>query len=329
MTNAQIYRKTLPIALLRMLLCFAVFLVTAALPVIAFLLTINGERNVCVIATSVALIVGIVILCLAGRYLGYLFKAGQIAMITKGVTEGELPEHIVEAGKEAVKSRFGTATVYFFLRSAISTITSQLTKGLSAAGAAIGSLGGESGKKAGGAVGDAIGIAVAVVLEYVNYCCLGWVFHNPKQSSFHSTCDGAVLYFQNWKTLLKNAAKILGITLLSFVLIGGSLTLLSHTIIAPMQGLGQLMDFVAQAAEVDGAMAEWIVAAVFGVICWLIVHSALVEPYILVSVLRKYMEAAEQNPPKVDVYEKLCGLSKKFKDLLGKAQTEEGAAQHA
>ena len=67
-----------------------------------------------------------------------------------------------------------------------------------------------------------ISAVVSVVLEYLNYCSLGWVFLHSEQSAFKSTCDGAVIYFQNWKTLMKNSAKVIAITLVSLALIGGA-----------------------------------------------------------------------------------------------------------
>ncbi len=318
MTNFEIYKKTLPFALWRIVYSLLGLLVMVGLPVGAFLLT-RGNEQTCVIVTSIAAVIGIVLFAFLARYLSYMLKAGQIAMITEGVSEGEMPDNVLEAGKEAVKTRFVAANVYFGLQSLIKGITSELTRGITGVAGALGSLGGESGRGVGTGIGSAISAFVEIVLEYVNYCCLGWVFRNKGQNAFKSTCDGAVIYFQNWKVLLKNAAKVIGISLLSLVVIGGPLTVLFRSLIGTSRGLIQLLAAIATEMEIETSLCVWCAAAVGGVLVWGVIHGALVKPYILVSVLRKYMEAAEETPPKVDIYGKLCKLSRKFRKAFDKS----------
>ena len=319
MTNFQIYRKTLPFAFLRLLFSFLGLLVAVLLPVAAFFITKNMPEKTMVIICGIVTVIGLLGFILLARYLGYLLQAGQIAMITRGVVDGSLPDNVVEEGKAAVKKRFVTANVYFGLQSLIRGITSQITNGVTSATTALGSLGGEDGESVLGAIGGVISAFIAIVLEYVNYCCLGWVFHNSDQNAFKSTCDGAVVYFQNWKVLLKNAGKVFGITLLSLVVIGAPLAYLAYTILNATHGVSSLVAAVAEATQLDAATSLIVIAVVLGLIAWAIIHSALVKPYILVSVLRKYMEAAEANPPKLDVYGKLCKLSKRFTTAMEKA----------
>ena len=59
---------------------------------------------------------------------------------------------------------------------------------------------------------------------------------------------------------------------------------------------------------------------------WSGLHGAFVKPYILVSVMRRYIEAGRADTPQVDVYEKLSGMSKGFKKALGRAEQEGAAA---
>lgn len=321
MTNWQIYKKTLPFTGLRILFSLLGLALALAIPVVAFLLS-QGNESACVTVTVIAAVVGLVVFVVLCRYLSYLFKAGQIAMMTAGLTDGQIPDRVVAAGKEAVKSRFVAANVYFALDSAIKAITSQLTKGITGAAGALGSLGGEQGSSVAGGIGGAISAFVSIILEYVNSCCLAWVFYHKEQNAFRSTCDGAVIYFQNWKVLLKNAGKVFGVTLLSLLLIGGAACGLSYALIGQARGLTSLLTAIGQSLEVDGDTVRIIASGAVGLICWGVLHSALVAPYLLVSVLRKYLEAGAQNPPKVDVYEKLCGISKKFKQTWRKAEPE-------
>ncbi len=55
-------------------------------------------------------------------------------------------------------------------------------------------------------------------------------------------------------------------------------------------------------------------------------HSAFVKPFILISVMRRYIEAGLANPPKVDLYGKLAGMSAGFRKALERDKEEAGAA---
>ena len=48
---------------------------------------------------------------------------------------------------------------------------------------------------------------VNISLGYIDECCFGWTFYNPQQGAFQSAADAVVIYAQNWKVLLKGAAK--------------------------------------------------------------------------------------------------------------------------
>ncbi|WP_234999383.1 hypothetical protein [Parabacteroides chinchillae] len=58
-----------------------------------------------------------------------------------------------------------------------------------------------------------------ISLGYIDECCLGYTFYHPNQNAFKSAADGVVIYAQNWKTLLKGAAKITVVVILSFVVV--------------------------------------------------------------------------------------------------------------
>lgn len=329
MTNSEIYRRTLKFALMRLLCTIIGIIVVIGLPVGAFIAAAGASEGIAAIAAGAGLIVGIIVFVLIARYAGYLFTAGQIAMIAEGVSSGDLPEDTYAAGKRAVKERFATASVYFVLMGITKAISSEITMGINAVTSAI-----EGGAKAGPAstVGSVVSTVISVVLEYLNYCSLGWVFLHKDQSAFKSTCDGAVIYFQNWKVLLKNAAKVIGFTLVSLVVIGGVFFGASYLIlgaIGPLQGV--LADIDASLVLDDGTAAPAgttlvVLSIVVALLFWSGLHGAFVQPYILVSVMRRYIEAGQANPPKVDLYGKLAGMSKSFRKALDKAQPDSTGA---
>lgn len=329
MGNVEIYRKTLRFSVMRLLVTILGIFIIVALPLATFLITAGMSEVACVVATFVAFIVGIVVFALIIRYCGYLFTAAQVAMITEGVSKGTLPDDVYAAGKQAVKRRFVTASVYFALWSITKAITNQITAGLNALGRVA-----DAGNNAGPAstVAGIVSTVISVVLEYLNYCSLGWVFLNANQSPFKSTCDGAVVYFQNWKTLLKNAGKVIGITAVSLVVIGGIFFGLGYLAFGSIPSMTAVLADIDAAATLDDGSAVppgtslIILCAIVALLLWGGIHSAFVKPFILISVMRRYIEAGLANPPKVDLYGKLAGMSAGFRKALERDKEEAGAA---
>ena len=50
---------------------------------------------------------------LLNHYIGYLVKAGHVAVIAQAFKNGIVPNNPVSVGKEMVKERFGTSNIYF------------------------------------------------------------------------------------------------------------------------------------------------------------------------------------------------------------------------
>ena len=329
MGNVEIYRKTLRFSVMRLLVTILGIFIIVALPLATFLITAGMSEVACAVATFVAFIVGIVVFALIIRYCGYLFTAAQVAMITEGVSKGTLPDDVYAAGKQAVKRRFVTASVYFALWSITKAITNQITAGLNALGRVA-----DAGNNAGPAstVAGIVSTVISVVLEYLNYCSLGWVFLNANQSPFKSTCDGAVVYFQNWKTLLQNAGKVIGITVVSLVVIGGAFFGLGYLAFGSIPSMTAVLADIDAAATLDDGSAVppgtslIILCVIVALLLWGGIHSAFVKPFILISVMRRYIEAGLANPPKVDLYDKLAGMSAGFRKALERDKEEAGAA---
>lgn len=329
MGNVEIYRKTLRFSVMRLLVTILGIFIIVALPLATFLITAGMSEVACAVATFVAFIVGIVVFALIIRYCGYLFTAAQVAMITEGVSKGTLPDDVYAAGKQAVKRRFVTASVYFALWSITKAITNQITAGLNALGRVA-----DAGNNAGPAstVAGIVSTVISVVLEYLNYCSLGWVFLNANQSPFKSTCDGAVVYFQNWKTLLQNAGKVIGVTVVSLVVIGGAFFGLGYLAFGSIPSMTAVLADIDAAATLDDGSAVppgtslIILCVIVALLLWGGIHSAFVKPFILISVMRSYIEAGLANPPKVDLYGKLAGMSAGFRKALERDKEEAGAA---
>nr|AHF24371.1 hypothetical protein [uncultured bacterium Contig575] len=318
MNNKDIYRRTLSFSIRRLLWDVAAFLILAALAGAGYLLA-EKLTNRGLIGLGIGALAGIIAVAIFLRYISYTYKAGQIAMMTRAVAEGTLPEDVIGEGKKVVKERFATVAAFFAVTRIISGIFNQLGNGIISVGE---KLGGDSGKT----VGNAISIILQVIISYLSDCCLGWVFYRRNVKAARATCEGAVLFFKHGKTLARNMGRVFGMGLASLVAIGGAFTGVFYLIASRFPALfARLGAEVAEAAvrleqtipayvtEPNGLM--WICAALAGVILWAILHTAFVRPFVLVGVLRNYIESGIQEIPSEASFALLDSKSAKFKKL--------------
>lgn len=119
-------------------------------------------------------------------------------------TSGQVPEKQVQVAKEMVTQRFGTANIYFVLDKLVSGAVRQLQNALGQAGNALDFV---PGMDAMVKVGK---MFIGISLNYVDECCLGYTFYQKEQNAFKSAGDGVVIYAQNGKRLLQDAANYHG-----------------------------------------------------------------------------------------------------------------------
>lgn len=197
-----------------------------------------------------------------------------------------------------VKERFGTSNVYFALDKLVAGSVKQLQRTLGRiTDGLLGALPGADGVK------SLMNMFLDISLGYVDECCLGYTFAHPEQNAYKSAADGVVIYFKNWKTLLKDAAKTTGVVILSFV----AVTLVAFVLFG---GLFRLFGW-------SGFMA-FIISLLFAYT----VKYAFIDSWILVKMMSSYMQVAPTTQITFDLYDKLCNLSKKFKELFNKGTSE-------
>lgn len=318
MDNKEIYKKTLTFSLRRFLWDLGSIIVIIILSALGFILADKVSNNG-MIGLVIGLIVAIVVVAVASHFISYVFKAGQIAMMTKGVSEGKLPDDVYGEGKKIVKERFLTVAAYYAVTSVIKGIFNQLGNAITSAGRAIS---GDTGSS----IGSAISSAIQTIVRYLCDCCLGWVFYRKDEKATKATLEGAVLFFKHGKTLLKNLGRVFGISLISFVCIGGVFFGITYLICMAFPGA-----FDALANEVREMIASgeleasnWfteagnlmiVAGAIGGVVMWEILHSVFVRPFILVGVLRNYIESGKNEKITEKDFDELDGKSAKFKKL--------------
>lgn len=322
MTNKEIYRKTLTFSLHRLLFDFLAIVLLSGLCIGGYVL-MDKTTDKGLIGLLVGLVIGLIAVYFVTRYVSYTYKAGQIAMMTKGITEGRLPDNTLAEGKAIVRKRFGTVAGFFIATRIIRGIFSQLGRGLTSLGGAVG---GDTGRS----VGSAISSAIQVVVAYLCDCCLGWVFYRESEKTTKATCEGAVLFFRHGKTLAKNLGRVFGLGILSFLVIGGAFFGMFFAIFSALpptvfEALANEMHQIAlnestKNPQIFQTLSDpkvmLIAAAVLAaVILWSLLHSVFVRPFVLVGVLRNYIQSGIDDVPTEESFNMLDGKSDKFRKL--------------
>ena len=314
MDNKQIYKATLCFSIRRVLWDLLALLVWAGVMALGFFIA-EKAADKGLIGLAIGGVIGLIALVIFLRWLSYKYKAGQIAMMTKGITEGELPQDVMGEGQKIVKERFATVAAFFAVTRVIKAIFNQLGRGISAAGRAIGG-------DAGGTAGDVVSSVIQVIVSYLCDCCLGWVFYRKDVKATKATCEGAVLFFKHGKTFFKNMGRVFGMGLATLAVIGGAFTGIFYLIASRFPAVFERL--YQELAESSTSMPAWLnsptvlmiaAAAVGGLIVWAFFHSVFVRPFVLVGVLRNYIQSGINDIPTEESFAVLDGTSEKFRKL--------------
>lgn len=324
MDNKEIYKKTLTFSIRRLLWDIAAFAIIIVVSACGFLLA-DKLMDAGLIGLVVGIVIGIIIIAIISHFISYVFKAGQIAMMTRAIADGKLPEDVWGEGKKMVKERFLTVAAYYAVTNVIKGIFNELSRAITAVGQAIGGDGG-------GAVGGTIGGIMQTIVNYLCDCCLGWVFYRKDESATKATLEGGVLFFKHGKTLAKNLGRVFGIGAASLVVIGGVFFGISYLVtmafpdafdtlateVSELSGEGEESSIPEFFTTAQGLMV--LASAIAGLIMWGILHSTFVRPFILVGVLRNYIESGKGEKFSEEEFAKLDEKSKKFKKLHAEAE---------
>lgn len=304
MTAKQLFSKTMAFNMAKLALGGATVLLSAVL--FAILMGIGwlfGDGGM-----GVAILIWIggtgVIRFVIMHYMGYLVKAGHVAVIAEAVTTGQIPANQVDYGKKMVTERFATSNIYFAVDKLVTGAVKQIQRGVEKVGNALDFIPGM------GAVTGLAKFFVDISLGYIDECCLGYTFYKKEQGAFKSAADGVVIYAQNWKSLLKNAAK----TMVKVVLL---MVVLAIVIFVPVGLLFKLLKWSPLVAFLLACLAAWVIKFAF------------VDSYIMIEMMVTYMGLAPNTVITFDLYSKLSGLSGSFKELFNKGQQEQPAPAYA
>ena len=320
MTNFQVYKKTLSFSLVGFLVDLLSLVLWGGLAALGFFIgsKINDKG---IVGLIIGIVVGIIAMILIKIFVSNVLKAGQIAMMTKGVTEGKLPENTLHEGRKIVKERFASITGFFFVTGAIKGIFRQLGRAINKLGTA---LGGDTGNS----ITSIINSGIQILIGYLCDCCLGWVFYRKDISTSQAACEGSVVFFKHGKTLIKNIGRIFGMGFIAFVIVGGAFFGLFYGIFSLMPNV-----FDTLAIEVGKSMTSLnitdveflkdpkilmlISAGILALILYGMAHSVFIRPFILVGVLNNFTAAGIKDMPTESEFDELTKKSPKFSKLYG------------
>lgn len=297
MTAKQIFNKTRPFCMAKLALGGA----TVLLSTIVFLILLGigwlfGDGGIFVAIILWVLATKFINLGLM-HYMGYLVKAGHIAVIAESMKTGQVPANQVEYGKTLVQQRFVTSNVYFVIDKLVTGAVKQIQNGLEKLGNKLDFVPGME------ALTSVAKFFVNISLGYIDECCFGWTFYNPQQGAFQSAADAVVIYAQNWKVLLKGAAK----TMLKVVL---GIIGIVLAIFIPIGIVFRIFKWSAFIAFILACLLTWIVKFAF------------IDSYIMCQMMVTYMEVAPTTQITFDLYGQLSSISSSFRDLSNKAKEE-------
>lgn len=297
MTSKQLFNQTRPFCMAKLALGGA----TVLLSLVLFLLLMGigwlfGDGGMLV--TFIIWVGGTGVIRFAlMHYFGYLVKAGHIAVIAEAMKTGRIPDNQVDYGKQMVTQRFATSNIYFTVDKLVTGAVKQIQGGIEKLGNKLDFIPGME------AVAGLAKFFVDIALGYIDECCFGWTFYNPEQGAFKSAADGVVIYAQNWKVLLKDAAK----TMVKVVLGMIGMTLV---IFVPVGLLFKILKWSPLIAFLMAALIAWAVKFAF------------VDSYIMCQMMVSYMQVAPATTITFDLYSTLSGISSSFKELWNKGQAE-------
>lgn len=232
----------------------------------------------------------------ARAYLLYLVKGAHIAVLVELIDGKDIPggKGQITYGREVVQARFAQSSVLFGLDLLIKGVIRAVT-GLARGMLRVLPIPGA--KPLAGALNAFLKVAVGFLDEVI----LAYAIRTGSTNAWGSARTALILYGQNWKPMMKNAAWLaLFIYLLSFVIF--------LVMLLPASLFVWLM---------PGNAA--IVGLVFALILAWAVKAALLEPLAVTCMMQVYFKTIEGQVPDPEWERRLASMSGQFRKLTDKA----------
>jgi len=232
------------------------------------------------------------------KYVLYLFKMGHVAIITRLITEGRLPEGVnqVQYGKRIVQEHFAQANLMFVLDSLITGVVRSFNNTLDWVAGLL-PIPGLDGMM------RVVNAVLRSATTYIDETIFSYNIARADGNAWRSSADGLVYYAQNAKPVLKTAVIVLLLEyLLSFVLF--------IVLLAPMA-------LISRALPESVAGIAWVV---FAVMLAFNLRAALLHPIFLTMVALTFHTHAHGQKINLDMAGVLSAASSKFDELAERSK---------
>lgn len=246
------------------------------------------------------------VMYLMREYLLYVVKAGHIAVLVELLDGKTLPEgrSQISHARGEVTERFGQTSALFAVDQLIKGVLRAIT-GLVRGMMTLLPIPGAR------QVVTIIHAFLRVAVGFIDEVILAYAMRTRSTDAWQSARTGLVLYGQNYKVMLKNAAWLA-------LLVYG----LSFVVFLVMLAPAGLAVYLIPGAWSAGAM-------VFAVLFAWSVKVALLEPFAVTCMMQVYFRTIEGQDPDPAWDAKLDGLSSKFRELKQRAPTPAAASAEA
>jgi hypothetical protein len=228
----------------------------------------------------------------AREYLLYIVKAGHVAVLVELLDGKPLPEgrgQIAHA-TEVVKDRFGQASLLFALDQLVKGVIRAITGLVRGILTVLPIPGAQQ-------LGSILSAFLRVAVGFIDEVILAYAIRSRSDDAWMSAREGLVLYGQNYKPMLKNAAWlalfVYGMSILVFVVMLAPAALVVYLI--------------------PGAWAAG--GVIFAILFAWSVKAALLEPLAITCMMQVYFQVIEGQVPNPDWDAKLEQMSGKFRKL--------------
>lgn len=296
----DIFKKTMTFVWMRLGINLAISLGVILWTILWVIIATAIGHPIAGLLALIAIVASAKLVGLAQQYAGYMIKSAQIAVIAEAFRTGAVPDQMMNFGKEQVKQKFATANVYILLDKLVSGSVRQINK---AVNTSVGWI--ENIIPQASFLTSILKKFTTLTLTYVDECCLCYTFMKGNQSPFQSAAEGVVIYFQNWKALLKSSAKGTGIAVLVELIVGVVIFLIALAVVG-----------------LFGTGFGWIIALIVAICLVYSLRDAFLGSYMMIYTMENFNREVQTGKISVDLYGKLCGISKKFKELFEKGNGE-------
>lgn len=230
------------------------------------------------------------------EYILYIVKAGHIAVLVKLIDHEQVPsgQNQITYATDVVKERFAEASVLF--------AADQLVKGVLRA--IIGIVQGITSLLPIPGLQNVVGLVRAflrISVGFVDEVILAYAIRSNSTNPWASAQTALVLYAQNYKVLLKNAAWL---TLITY----GLAFIVFLVMLAPAAALVYLIP--------GGWSAGGFVFAL--IFAWA-VKTALIEPFAIACLMQVYFPLTDTQAPDPEWEERIGSVSRRFNEIKDKA----------